>query len=264
MRRALIAVGLFAVVLTACETSPLGRRQLQFFPDDQVAEMGVASYQQLKEQQPVDDNPQINSYVSCVALAITEQLDPSDQQDWEVTVFEDESANAFALPGGKIGVHSGLLRVAETPSQLATVIGHEVAHVLAEHSNERLSTAYATNAGLQLIQVLAGERMGQQQEIMALLGLGAQVGIILPFSRTQESEADVLGLELMARAGFNPRESVTLWQNMGAAAGAGAPPEFLSTHPSHGTRIENLQAQIPKAMRYYEQAVAAGRRPKCQ
>jgi predicted Zn-dependent protease len=179
-----------------------------------------------------------------------------------VTVFEDESANAFALPGGKIGVHTGLLEVAKTPDQLAAVIGHEIGHVMAEHSNERVSTAFAANAGVQLAAALSGTDGPKQQMLMGLLGLGAQFGVLLPFSRTQESESDEIGLTLMARAGFDPRAAINLWENMAQAGGA-QPPEFLSTHPSHGTRIEDLRAQMDEAVKIYQQARAQGRRPNC-
>lgn len=251
-----------ALVLAACATSPTGRTQLQFFPEDQLSQMGVAAYQQMLQQQQVASDPAVTRYVSCVARAVTEQLPDGQQPEWEVTVFKDPTANAFALPGGKIGVNTGLLDVAKTQSQLAAVIGHEVAHVVAQHANERISTAYATNAGLQLVQAIAGARGVESQNLMALLGLGAQVGVLLPFGRTQESEADVVGLEMIARAGFDPRESIDLWQNM-AGAGGGQPPEFLSTHPAHGTRIEDLRKAMPEAMKVYEQARAAGQRPNC-
>jgi predicted Zn-dependent protease len=179
------------------------------------------------------------------------------------------------LPGAKIGVHTGLLEVATNQDQLAVVIGHEVAHVLAQHSNERVSTGMATQLGLIAAQeaLSAGVSFQSSQQAMALLGLGAQVGIVLPYSRTQESEADLLGLDLIARAGFDPAASVALWRNMArhaeaqrrkAGSSSDAPPEFLSTHPSHGTRISNLQQRIPKATKLRDEARAHGRRPNCQ
>lgn len=260
MRRLLVLI--LAVAVVACTTSPTGRRQLHLFPESQMTEMGATAFLQMQEQVSVDKNPVVNRYVECVADAITAQL--SESRDWEVRVFNDDTANAFALPGGKIGVHTGLFKVAKTPDQLATVIGHEVGHVLAEHSNERVSTAFATNAGLQVMQALAGGGgSAEQQMAMGLLGLGAQFGILLPFSRTQESEADTIGLQLMAKAGFDPRASVALWENMEQAGGE-QPPEFLSTHPSHGQRISNLQKRMPAAIKLYEQARASGRAPNCR
>jgi predicted Zn-dependent protease len=251
--------------LTACATSPLGRDQLILFPDDQVAEMGVTAYQELKSSTPVTKNSDASRYVSCVADALTRALpdDSATQGQWEVTVFADDQINAFALPGGKIGVYEGLLSVAENQDQLATVIGHEIAHVLSRHSNERISTQYATSTGLELASVLAGQSTPAKQTLFGLLGVGTQVGVLLPFGRKQESEADLVGLELMAKAGFDPRQSVDLWQNMNAASGGG-PPEFLSTHPSGETRIKALQQFMPNVMPLAEQARARGTRPDCR
>lgn len=261
-----LATTIVAVTLTACATSPTGRRQLEFFAPAQMAQMGDSAYQEIKKQTPETDNAAQRNYVQCVTQAITRVVPPPvDGGQWRVTVFKDDkSVNAFALPGGNIGVYTGLLNVAKNQSQLAAVIGHELAHVQAQHANARMSTQYATSAGLQLASAVAGASgRGDQQAIMGLLGLGAQVGVILPFSRSQESEADVLGLRYMAQAGFDPRESIDLWHNM-KAAGGGKPPEFLSTHPSSDTRIESLQGQMPQAMGLYEQSRAQGRNPNCR
>jgi predicted Zn-dependent protease len=254
--------------LVACATSPLGRDQLILFPDDQVAQMGVAAYQELKNTTPVTRNSEATSYVNCVADTLTRALpgnaDSSGArpQEWEVSVFADDQVNAFALPGGKIGVYQGLLSVAENQDQLATVIGHEIAHVLARHSNERISTQYATSTGLELASVLAGQATPVKQTLFGLLGVGAQVGVLLPFSRKQETEADLLGLELMAKAGFDPEQSVPLWENM-VASGGESPPEFLSTHPSGESRIRALQQTMPTAVPLFEQARSGGLRPDC-
>lgn len=248
MRR-LFAAALL-LLLVACATSPTGRSQLKLFSGEKIAQMGIKSYQQMQQQEPIDHSTADNRYVKCVANAITDVTGG----EWEVTVFKDDQVNAFALPGGKIGVYSGLLDVAETDDQLATVLGHEVGHVLADHGNERVSQQAATQGGLQVVSAFLGGSGGAgSQAIMSALGLGAQVGILLPFSRTQESEADTIGLELMARAGFDPRQSVQLWQNM-AAAGGEKPAEFMSTHPSNESRINNLQSHMNKAMQLYQQA----------
>ncbi|MAS11425.1 M48 family metallopeptidase [Salinisphaera sp.] len=249
MRRILAAALL--LLLVACATSPTGRNQLKLFSSEKIAQMGVQSYQQMKQEEPIDTGTADNRYVKCVADAITRVTGG----DWEVTVFKDDQVNAFALPGGKIGVYSGLLDVAKSDDQLAAVIGHEVGHVLAEHGNERVSQQAATQGGLQVVSAFLGGSGGGagSQAVMSALGLGAQVGILLPFSRAQESEADTVGLELMARAGFDPRESVALWQNM-AAAGGEKPAEFMSTHPSNETRINNLQSHMNQAMQLYQQA----------
>ena len=248
MRR--IYVASLLLLLVACATSPTGRNQLKLFSEEKIAQMGVQSYQQMKQEEPIDTSTADNRYVKCVADAITRVTGG----EWEVTVFKDDQVNAFALPGGKIGVYSGLLDVAKTDDQLAAVIGHEVGHVLADHGNERVSQQAATQGGLQVVSAfLGGSGGGGNQAVMSALGLGAQVGILLPFSRTQESEADTIGLELMARAGFDPRESVALWQNM-AAAGGEKPAEFMSTHPSNQHRINNLESHMNQAMQLYQQA----------
>lgn len=261
LRPSLIPIALLVAVSAGCTTSPLGRRQLAFFPDSQLAEMGAAAFNDLKAKTEVSSAPTTNSYVRCVADSVTKVLTPAESQvrTWEVVVFASKQVNAFALPGGKIGVYTGLLNVAKTQHQLAAVIGHEIAHVLARHSNERVSTAYTAQAALTVV----GESGAVSAPVMAALGLGTQVGVLLPFSRTQETEADLLGLDLMARAGFDPRQAVALWQNMGAARSSGAPPEFLSTHPSDAVRIAKLNARMARAVPLYDAAHTSGRRPRC-
>lgn len=252
-----------AVVLLACATSPTGRNVVYMVSEGQMSQMGAQAYDEIKQQEPIDRRRSVNRYVNCVADALIAQLD--ETQAWEVTVFKNDAANAFALPGGKIGVYNGMLKVAKTQSQLAAVMGHEVKHVLARHGNERVSTSQLVGLSVNVLAILAGEAgVADQRQAMALLGLGAQVGVLLPFSRAQETEADVLGLDLMARAGFDPREAVRLWENMAAESGGKQPAEFASTHPSHDTRINDLQKRMPYAMQLYEQARAEGRRPRCK
>jgi predicted Zn-dependent protease len=250
--------------LLSCATSPEGRKQLQLLPDSQVDAMGVQSFEQLKQQTPISEDKNIQQYVLCVANKIIPQVSQNpDPKQWEVVVFEDDQANAFALPGYKIGVYTGLLKYAKNQDQLAAVMGHEVAHVIAKHGNERVSNQMATEAGMSIATVLLG---GTQDEnstlILAGLGLGAQYGIILPFSRSHESEADLIGLDLMAKAGFDPAESVTLWQNMSQAGTS--PPEFMSTHPSSDTRIKQLRERIPNANIAYQEAIKKGQRANCK
>jgi len=253
---------LFAALLGSCATSPLGRSQLILFPDAQMREMGVAAFKEMQSQTPPVTDAVVNRYVRCVADYIVRAVPGENPANWEVRVFDDQQVNAFALPGGKIGVYKGLLEVAENQHQLATVIGHEVAHVLAKHSNERVSTNYAVGAGMQVVQIASGAESAAQRELFGLLGLGVQVGVLMPFSRRQEAEADLLGLDLMADAGFDPRDSVKLWQNMSRQSDA-KPPEFLSTHPSDARRITELNARMSAAMQRSLSARSAGRVPDC-
>ncbi len=252
------------VVLAACATSPTGRKQFIFMSESKMAAMGVQSFQQMQQDVPVLEDEAVNAYVQCVADALTQLPRVQAQSsDWEVVVFDADAVNAFALPGGKIGVYTGLLNVAENQHQLAAVMGHEVGHVLARHGAERVSQNVAIDQALSLLENWMAVSNVQNRELaMSALGLGSQFGVLLPFSRLHESEADNIGLELMASAGFDPRQSVNLWQNMGKNGGK-APPEFMSTHPSHETRIEDLNAEMATATPLYEAAQAAGNRPNC-
>ena len=226
--------------------------------------MGETAFQQLRKKEPVVESGPVASYVECVVQPLTKVVPaPEGGGNWDVTVFQGDQVNAFALPGGNIGVYTGLLKAARTPAQLAAVIGHEIGHVQANHANARLSTQFATEAGLALIQVLGQGTAVESQQAMALLGLGAQVGLLLPFSRAQETESDILGLRYMAEAGYDPRAAVQLWQNM-AQVGGNGPPTFLSTHPSGEQRIETLQKHMPEALAIFRKAQSAGRNPSCQ
>ncbi|MBE9559770.1 MAG: M48 family metallopeptidase [Proteobacteria bacterium] len=250
--------------LSSCATSPEGRKQFKLIPEDQMNTMGVQSFEQIKQQTPLSKDQNINQYVLCIANKIIPQVKQNpNPKSWEVQVFDDDQANAFALPGYKIGVYIGLLKYAENQDQLAAVMGHEIAHVIANHGNERVSGQIATQAGLDLASAVLGTTDNSNNAmILAGLGLGVQYGITLPFSRSHESEADLIGLDLMAKSGFNPAESVTLWKNM-SKAGA-SPPEFMSTHPSNDTRIKQLQERIPNANIAYQQALSQGQRARCK
>ncbi len=255
----LLIVILISALLLSCATSPTGRSQLLLISDSEMEQMGAQSFTTLKKDMPIERDSKINAYVRCIATAITDVVGG----DWEVVVFKEPSANAFALPGRKIGVHTGLLAVATNQHQLAAVLGHEVAHVLAEHGNERVSQKTAVNQLLSVSQSILNPQSELGKIGIGALGLGAQYGILMPFSRSHESEADIYGLDLMAKAGFDPRESVTLWINMGKAGGQ-APPEFMSTHPSHETRITDLQKQMPTALKLRKEAIAQGKNPHCK
>jgi predicted Zn-dependent protease len=253
MRKIIIAALLAATA--GCATSPLGRSQFTIVSDEKMAAVGAQAFQQISQKTPVTQNAQESRYVTCIANAITTAI-PGNNTPWEVKVFESKEVNAFALPGGHIGVYTGLLKVATTQDQLAAVLGHEVSHVLAHHSAERYSEQMAADLGTSVVSIVTG--VDSQ-----LLG-GAAGLVLLRFSRTQESEADLLGLDLMSRAGFDPHAAVALWQNMEKAAGSNKPPELLSTHPSDERRIQQLQERIPQDLPVYESARAAGRHPHCE
>jgi predicted Zn-dependent protease len=249
-------------VLVACSTAPSGRSQLILVSDSDMNQMGATAFNQIKTSGKLANDPTRTRYVRCVANALIAQLpEPARSQPWEVVLIADDSANAFALPGGKVGVNTGLLKVAKDQDQLAAVIGHELGHVISRHAAERVSQQFATETALQIANSATG---GQRQQLLGLLGAGAQAGVILPFSRKHESEADVLGQRYMAQAGFDPNAAATLWENMIAQSGGSRVPALLSTHPDPQSRIRSLQAGAPGLMPTYQQARAAGRKPACR
>ncbi|WP_289027870.1 M48 family metallopeptidase [uncultured Paraglaciecola sp.] len=250
------------ILTTACAKSPTGRNQLKLYSNSQLAGMGEQAFDSMKAEQTISSKPMSNLYVQCIADAITQHVPKSVfAGEWELVVFDDPQVNAFALPGGKIGVYTGLMEVATNQEQLAAVIGHEVGHVIAEHGNERMSSNALINIGMEVTnQLLQTNQIATSNLIMAGLGLGVQVGVQLPFGRTHETEADLIGLELMARGGFDPRESITLWENMAKASGDNRQPELLSTHPLPTTRISNLSNNMDNAMLFYN---AASIKPNC-
>ena len=256
-----------SLLMAGCSVSPTGERTLLLNSPQQMNAMGSQSFEQMKQKLDIETDARTNRYVQCVADAILMQV-PREYgyapQDWELVVFKDEAVNAFALPGGKMGVYTGMLKLTENQHQLASVIGHEVSHVLAQHGNARMSQQMLTQLGMAAATIALADRVDTrtQQAAILAMGLGVQYGVLLPYSRQHESEADKLGQSLMAQAGFDPREAVTLWQNM-AQKGNAQPPELLSTHPAPGTRIRQLDAQVEAYMPLYQQALAQGRRPEC-
>ncbi|MDT0617497.1 M48 family metallopeptidase [Salinisphaera sp. P385] len=244
--------------LAACDQTPTGRNQLALVPEPIMRDLGQDAFEQMKQGQTVVTDATVRTRVECIAGRIVEaagrQYPQSDAPGvWEIVVFENDTPNAFALPGGRIGIHTGVLEVAETSGQLAAIIGHEVGHLLANHGNERLTQQLGIKAGMVLIGMF-GEI--ESQQLLQALGIGAQLGIVLPFSRAHEREADQMGLQLMAAAGFPPAESVELWRNMARQAGD-QPMEFLSTHPGHESRINMLKSQLDTVDSLYRQAQPA-------
>jgi len=263
-----VAVGVLLGMLfglSGCETNPYtGRRQLLMTSVADEVQMGAQAYSQVKSDPKMrqSQDPREIEPVKRVAARIIEAAKRSkygemaQQFQWEVTVIKDDKTlNAFALPGGKIAVYTGIFSVAKTEAGLAAVMGHEVVHALARHGAERMSQGQLTNVALQVAGAAAGASGGgglMSQAAMAALGVGAQVGVLLPFSRKHESEADYVGILLAADAGYDPRESVGLWERMAQLSGGSGPAEFMSTHPAHDTRIEQLKKWMPEAMAIYQ------------
>ncbi len=260
----LISVVFIALLAAACTTSPTGRSQMIWKSDAELEAQSTRAFNQMRASMPLSTDRAKIDFVACVAEAVVSVLEPPlSDMEWELAIFENKSVNAFAMPGGKIGVFTGILDVTENQHQLAAVIGHEIAHVTARHSNERASRASMTGIGVNALAIiLGGGYSGATYTAQQALQAGADVGISLPHTRGQESEADIIGLEYMAKAGFDPREAVTLWQRMDASTDK-KPAEFVSTHPSSETRIEALVSEWQKTLPLYNQAVAEGRAPTC-
>ena len=243
----------------ACATSPTNRRQVVLYSEAEMARQGEGAYRQMQSELPMSSDPCETTYVQCVAHHVIAAIEPTQQaaNRWEVTVFGSPQANAFALPGGKIGVYTGLFDVAYSQDQLAAVMAHEVGHVLAKHGNERASRSAVRRVGIAAARVL-----GAPKNTVQAIHFGTQLGLQLPFGRAQESEADAMGQMLMARAGFDPEQSIVLWKNMSSDPGP-RPPGFLATHPSPDTRITTLRNLMDQALYARMQALNSGLAPDC-
>lgn len=226
----------------------------------EIDSMGGSEFQKIRAQTPVSDDVGLRAYVGCIADAIIAELpEPYAYRNWELELFESDEVNAFALPGGYIGIYTGLLAVAGNQDQLAAVIGHEIAHVTEQHALKRYNREAATRIGVTGVAIATGTGQAGAD----LLGMATSLGLSLPFSRGEESEADTVGLHYMAAAGFDPRQSVALWQNMDKKSKL-KPPELLSTHPSSEHRISDLIAELPEALTTSNAARAAGKDPQCR
>jgi predicted Zn-dependent protease len=250
--------------LSACSTVPItGRSQLNLIPGSSMMSMSLQEYDQFLKEHKLSTNVEQTATVKRVGAntqhAVERYFAASGlsghlkDYKWEFNLVEDKQVNAWCMPGGKVVVYTGLLPVARDDAGLAVVMGHEIAHAIAEHGNERMSQALlAQMGGVALSTALSTQTAATQQLWMSVYGVGAQYGAIMPYGRLQESEADQLGLIFMAMAGYDPNEAVAFWGRMSAQKGGKAPPEFLSTHPSDATRIENIRRLIPEAMKYYK------------
>jgi predicted Zn-dependent protease len=260
LHQPLLAAAL-ALLVAACATSPTGRKQLMLVSEDQAISSSRQAYAQemgkyQKEGKLVTD-PQVLKRVAVITERLVAQAvkmrPDSAQWQWSVQVIDEpKTVNAWCMAGGRMAIYTGLIKqVDPTDDELAQVMGHEIAHALANHTAERMSTAMAANAGI----IAAGLLSDKPGQTMALAAAAATVAIKLPNSRTSENEADQIGIELAAKAGYDPRAAVTLWQKM-AKVGGSSPPEFMSTHPSDETRQQRLGALAPKMMPYYQAQVA--------
>jgi len=252
-------MGFLSLALAAaCATAPYTKRsQFIVVSEAEEVQLGADAYQEVLKQEKVSHDPQLVGVVRDVGTRIARVAEKPNYQ-WQFSVIDDRrQANAFALPGGKVAVYTGLLPIAQDTGGLATVMGHEVAHALAHHAAERMSQGVLFQViGTGLSVALGSQTPAAREAIMQAFGLGAQVGVILPFGRTQEAEADRIGLILMAQAGYDPHAALGLWERF-EAVGKGAPPEFLSTHPSYGTREKNIRSWMPEAMGYYRPDASA-------
>jgi predicted Zn-dependent protease len=249
--RDLAALALSSLLLAACGSDETGLG-VDLVSQEQVQQMGVESWQRIRAETPASDDQAAQRTAEQVADKLLRAAG-ADPGEWEVLVFEGDEANAFALPGGKIGVYEGMFQAAANEAQLAAVVAHEIGHLGAQHAQERVSSEVATQGVVQLVSAaLQVGNVAYADAIAGALGAGAQYGVLLPYSRNQELEADRLGLQLMAQAGYDPREALAFWQRMQQQGGQ--PPAFLSTHPGAKERIAQLQELMPEALETWQGA----------
>lgn len=236
------------VALIACDKTATGRRQLNLVSDDEMNQMGEEAYQDLLSQSTLSSNQRLTNEVLEVGRRIAAASGANF--DWEIALIEDGQVNAFCLPGGKIGVYTGIIPVAQNNAALAAVLGHEVGHAVLKHSAERMSEQMLLQAGLALTNISFADS-AYKNIIAAAMGVAAEYGVELPFSRYEESEADSVGLTYMAKAGYDPREAIALWDRMGQLDNGDRPPEILSDHPDPANRAKALSNQLPAALDLY-------------
>ncbi len=260
----IILIAIIGIWLIACSTVPItGRHQLNLLPQETMLAMSLSEYDQFLKENQLSNNPVQTRMVKRVGSRIQKaveqffaQNDMSDKLSdytWEFNLVENNEINAWCMPGGKVVVYTGILPLTKDEAGLAVVMGHEIAHAVAQHGNERMSQGLiAQMGGIALSTAIETKPAATQQIWMAVYGLGAQYGLMLPYSRLHENEADHLGLIFISMAGYDPNAAVDFWQRMAAQKKGQTPPEFLSTHPSDKNRIQNIQSRIPEAMGYYK------------
>jgi predicted Zn-dependent protease len=261
----LVFTSLFISILASCDIVPItGRKQLNFIPDSQMNSLSLTEYKDFLSKNKLSTDTAHTQMVKNVGARIQKAVETYCAQNnlsdrikgykWEFNLVEDSNVNAFAMPGGKVVVYTGLIPVAQNEDGLAVVMGHEISHVIARHGSERMSQGLLVEmGGVALSEAMAKSPSATSDLFMKSYGLGTEYGIMLPYSRSHETEADHLGLIFMAMAGYNPNTAVDFWQRMAAASKGNKPMEILSTHPADQTRINNLKQFMPEAMKYYKQ-----------
>ena len=259
-----VVLGLFVLLLgSGCQTvNETGRHQLNLVSADEEVKLGVSAFQETKQKTPISKDAQANALVQKVGQKIASVANLPNAQ-WEFVVFESDEANAWCLPGGKVGVYTGILPITKDEAGLATVIGHEVAHATAHHGAERMSQQMVAQLGGSAANALtSGKSQLTQAVVGQAYGVVSEVGVLLPYSRKQEAEADYIGLLYMARAGYDPAAAVAFWERFAEynrQHGGSGGFSFLRTHPLDADRIQNLKNELPKAQAEYQKAKAAGK-----
>jgi predicted Zn-dependent protease len=255
-KTAFIRLLLIGLVLAGCATVPYTERsQFMMVSEAEEVQLGREAFEKVKAESKLSRDPRLNALIRRVGLRIA-MASGAEDLDWEFILIEDKSVNAFALPGGKVAFYTGILPLAEDEAGVAVVMGHEIAHVLARHGAERLSQARMLSIGETVLSVvLSSQAPAARSTVLNAYGIGAQVGVMLPFSRSHESEADDIGLTLMAKAGYDPRTAVRFWKRMSEDQNGPKMPEILATHPGDEKRIEKLEAFMPEATALYNEAL---------
>ena len=253
MAKLIFILTAFFLTLNGCATVPYtDRQQIMMVSEAEEAQLGAALFTDVKKGSKISVDERMNTMVTEVGKRIAAATERPEYK-WEFVVIEDKTVNAFALPGGKVAFHTGIMPVCQDASGVAAVMGHEIAHVLARHGSERMSQQKALSiGGVALMTAVSGSSPGIREGVQQAYGIGAQVGVLLPFSRSHELEADKIGMILMAKAGYDPRQAVSFWERMLANKNGSSVPPFLSTHPSDQKRVEQLKSFLPEALKYYK------------
>ena len=252
-QRTVALLSLIPLVLGACATVPVtGRRSFNIVSEDQELALGSSAYREVVTASKASTDTAAAAMVRRVGERIARVSDRPDYP-WEYVLIDDpKNQNAFCLPGGKVAVYTGILPITKTETGLAVVLGHEIAHAIAKHGAERMSQGLLIQLGGQTLEMALNKKPAETRQLaLQAFGLGTTVGAVLPFGRSQESEADRMGLLYMAKAGYDPHEALAFWERMASAATGKSPPQFLSTHPSHETRIRDLKKWLPDAEKIY-------------